>query len=275
MGAHFGGAGVPGPEKTAIQSPTRVSTAATTSSRDGGLIADIVDITLGAGLKDLARQAVRDPNPIKRRLAFTRLLEALSPENALTIREQLVELGADGDQWRDFNYTWGALTGKEAFSFAAASEESDLDATLSGWASASPFEAIALLNDLPEELRNDPDRLAKSVVAGLADRDRNLATDLILNSGTGAHGIGMLLRLVKPLVLSPFVSHSLRRYLSMPNHADLAVIKQLIETGKLRPVIDKVYSLEETPEALRHIEGGHAKGKVVVGIEPGSVEGVR
>ena len=80
---------------------------------------------------------------------------------------------------------------------------------------------------------NDRDRLAKSVVAGLADRDRNLATDLILNSGTGAHGIGMLLRLVKPLVLSPFVSHSLRRYLSMPNHADLAVIKQLIETGHI------------------------------------------
>ena len=45
---------------------------------------------------------------------------------------------------------------------------------------------------------------------------------LILNSGTGARGLGMLIRLVKPFVLSPFVRQNLRRYLSRPNHDDLA-----------------------------------------------------
>ncbi len=87
---------------------------------------------------------------------------------------------------------------------------------------------------------------------------------LILNSGTGAHGIKMLVRLLKPLLLSPFVRQHLRRYLSVPNHEDLAVLKELVESGKLTPVIDKTYPLRETPSALGYIEGGHARGKVVI-----------
>ena len=87
---------------------------------------------------------------------------------------------------------------------------------------------------------------------------------LILNSGTGAHGIGMLIRLVKPLVLSPFLRQNLRRYLSVATHDDLVVLKELVESGKMRPVIDRKYPLHETPAALAYIEGGHARGKVVI-----------
>jgi NADPH:quinone reductase-like Zn-dependent oxidoreductase len=87
---------------------------------------------------------------------------------------------------------------------------------------------------------------------------------LILNSGTGARGFRLLLRLVRPLVLSPFLRQNLRRYLSVANHEDLVTLKELIESGKLRPVIDRKYPLHETPAALRYIEGGHARGKVVV-----------
>ena len=89
---------------------------------------------------------------------------------------------------------------------------------------------------------------------------------LILNSGRG-HGIGMLVRLVKPLVLSPFVRQRLRRFLSVPNHDDLVVLKEFVEAGKLRPVIDRTYPLPETPAALGYIEGGHARGKVVITLE--------
>lgn len=89
---------------------------------------------------------------------------------------------------------------------------------------------------------------------------------LIVNSGTGARGIAMLLRLVKPLVVSPFVRQNLRRYLSVPNQEDLVVLEQMVESGKLRPVIDKTYSLDEVPAALAYVERGHARGKVVVGI---------
>jgi len=87
---------------------------------------------------------------------------------------------------------------------------------------------------------------------------------LILNSGTGAQGMAMLIRLLKPLVLSPFVRQSLKRYLSTPSHADLVVLAELVEAGRLTPVIDKTYPLHETAAALRHIESGHARGKVVV-----------
>jgi NADPH:quinone reductase-like Zn-dependent oxidoreductase len=89
---------------------------------------------------------------------------------------------------------------------------------------------------------------------------------LILNSGTGAKGIAMLVRLCKPLLLSPFVRHSLRRYVSMPKHADLLALTELVQSGKLKPVVDKCYPLFETRAALAYIESGHARGKVVVTV---------
>ncbi|MCW5966375.1 MAG: NAD(P)-dependent alcohol dehydrogenase [Bryobacterales bacterium] len=100
----------------------------------------------------------------------------------------------------------------------------------------------------------------------LAECRRALAPSgtLICNSGTGASGMAMAVRLLKPLVVSPFARHNLRRYLSEPNFKDLDLLKKLLESRKLSPVIDRAYSLDETPDALRHIEGGHARGKVVV-----------
>jgi NADPH:quinone reductase-like Zn-dependent oxidoreductase len=89
---------------------------------------------------------------------------------------------------------------------------------------------------------------------------------LILNSGTGARGIRMLVRLVKPLLLSPFVRQRLRRYLSVPNEKDLVILKELLEGGKLKPMIDSTYPLHEVPAALRYIEAGHARGKVVITV---------
>ncbi len=87
---------------------------------------------------------------------------------------------------------------------------------------------------------------------------------LILNSGSGARGLELLVRLIKPLVLSPFARQNLRRYLSVPNHEDLIVLKEFVESGQLTPVIDRTYPLSETPAALMYIENGHARGKVVI-----------
>jgi len=105
----------------------------------------------------------------------------------------------------------------------------------------------------------------------LADCRRALTPDgtLLLNSGTGAQGVRMMVRLLKPLLLSPFLRQHLRRYLSVPNHADLVVLKELVEAGKLEPVIGQTYELGETADALRHIDGGHARGKTVVSIVTG------
>jgi NADPH:quinone reductase-like Zn-dependent oxidoreductase len=51
-----------------------------------------------------------------------------------------------------------------------------------------------------------------------------------------------------------------------PNKKDLNDIKELLETGKIVPVIDKTYSLSQVPEAIRYLEKGHAKGKVVIRV---------
>lgn len=89
---------------------------------------------------------------------------------------------------------------------------------------------------------------------------------LLLNSGRGTNGLATMVRLLKPLVLSPFLRQNLRRYLSQTNRADLLVLKAWIDEGRLAPVIDRVVPLRETAAALRHIEDGHARGKVVVAI---------
>ena len=52
-----------------------------------------------------------------------------------------------------------------------------------------------------------------------------------------------------------------------PNQKDLASVKELLEAGKVVPVIDRRYPLSEVPEAIRYLEGGHAKGKVVIAVE--------
>ena len=65
-------------------------------------------------------------------------------------------------------------------------------------------------------------------------------------------------------MLSPFSKQSLRRFNSNPNHADLMVLRDLVEAGQLRPVVDRTYRLDEAAAALNHIAGGHARGKVVL-----------
>lgn len=68
----------------------------------------------------------------------------------------------------------------------------------------------------------------------------------------------------KALLLSPFVRQRMRVFVVRHNRADLAVLKELVEAGKIAPVIDKHYSLSEVPEALRYQGEGHSHGKIVI-----------
>jgi NADPH:quinone reductase-like Zn-dependent oxidoreductase len=66
-------------------------------------------------------------------------------------------------------------------------------------------------------------------------------------------------------MMSPFVSQLPTPNFSMPDkNNQMVILKQLMETGKLRPVIDRTYSLGEVPEAIRYLEEGHAQGKVII-----------
>ena len=89
---------------------------------------------------------------------------------------------------------------------------------------------------------------------------------LLLNSGTGAVGLSDDDPAREAARVFPFVRQNLRRYLSAPNHEDLAALKALVESGKLRPVIGRTFKLSETAVALLYIEGGHARGKVLVTV---------
>ena len=64
--------------------------------------------------------------------------------------------------------------------------------------------------------------------------------------------------------MTPFVSQKLRPFFSVPRTADLEALKALVASGKVAPVIDRTYPLAEVPEAMRYLEEGHARGKVVI-----------
>jgi NADPH:quinone reductase-like Zn-dependent oxidoreductase len=78
--------------------------------------------------------------------------------------------------------------------------------------------------------------------------------------------IGPLGRSARMAVLSPAVSQRLVTFLAHQSKADLAVLGELIQAGKVTPVIDRTYSLSEAAEAIGYLEQGHARGKVVITI---------
>ena len=78
---------------------------------------------------------------------------------------------------------------------------------------------------------------------------------------SGHSGLGYI---IKAFVLSLFVQQQGRPYLAIPKNEDLVVLKELIESGKVTPVIDRTYPLSETPEAFRYLDEGHTRGKVVI-----------
>jgi NADPH:quinone reductase-like Zn-dependent oxidoreductase len=73
-------------------------------------------------------------------------------------------------------------------------------------------------------------------------------------------------QIIRAPILSPLVSQTLRPLTSKERSEDLVVLKELIEAGKLTPVIDRTYPLGEAPEAIRHLEQGHARGKLVIRV---------
>jgi NADPH:quinone reductase-like Zn-dependent oxidoreductase len=91
---------------------------------------------------------------------------------------------------------------------------------------------------------------------------------IMVGERTGRGMIGLVARLIAALALSWFVSQKLVTFLARPNKQDLTVVRDLMASRKLTPVIDRRYSLGEVPEAIRYLGEGHARGKVVITFEP-------
>ncbi len=78
--------------------------------------------------------------------------------------------------------------------------------------------------------------------------------------------LGPLPYLFRMRALSLFVSQKMVSRTAKPNKEELLRLKELLETGKLSPVIDRRYGLDEVPEAMRYLEEGHAQGKIVISV---------
>ncbi|MDB6046718.1 MAG: Alcohol dehydrogenase zinc-binding domain protein [Gammaproteobacteria bacterium] len=92
-------------------------------------------------------------------------------------------------------------------------------------------------------------------------------TFVIVGGPTGDPWIGPLAQPIKAGMLSPFVSQEFVMFLAELNQEDLEVISGLMRAGKVTPVIDRRYKLSEAPAAIRYLEEGRARGKIVVSLE--------
>ncbi len=77
--------------------------------------------------------------------------------------------------------------------------------------------------------------------------------------------VGLLPRMFKLMAMSPFISQLPNVRLSMPDKKEsMVLLKEFLEAGKLTPVIDRTYPLNEVPEAMRYLQGGRARGKIII-----------
>jgi NADPH:quinone reductase-like Zn-dependent oxidoreductase len=91
-------------------------------------------------------------------------------------------------------------------------------------------------------------------------------TLVIAGGETGGRWLGGSDRQIRAVLLSRFVSQTLRTFINSENHEDLIVLTGLIESQQVAPVIDRRYPLAEAPKAIRYLLEGHARGKVVITI---------
>ena len=76
--------------------------------------------------------------------------------------------------------------------------------------------------------------------------------------------IGPMINPIKAMLLSPFIKQDMEVLFANLSREDLAELPRLMAEGKVTPVIDRRYSLAEVPEAIRYLETGRARGKVII-----------
>src|SRR3954469_3666375 len=79
--------------------------------------------------------------------------------------------------------------------------------------------------------------------------------------------VGPFGRVIHMLLLKPFVKQPMTMMMADSNAKDLTLLAGLMEAGTLKPVIDRTYKIEELPAAIRYLEEGHARGKVVLTVD--------
>lgn len=104
----------------------------------------------------------------------------------------------------------------------------------------------------------------------MSDTRRALRPTGMLISNGGGHASGKLGRVIRSSLASMFVRQQARPSVKTQNPADLGTLRELVEGGKVTPVIGGTYPLAETATAIAHVAGGHARGTVVIEVIPPS-----
>jgi NADPH:quinone reductase-like Zn-dependent oxidoreductase len=89
---------------------------------------------------------------------------------------------------------------------------------------------------------------------------------VIVGGETGGRWLGGTDRQLRAMALSPFTRQSLGTFLCSENAADLAVLTRLIESGQVRPVLDRSFPLAEAAAAVQYLQAGRARGKVAIDV---------
>ena len=90
---------------------------------------------------------------------------------------------------------------------------------------------------------------------------------MVMVGGAKGNWLAPLMGPIKALMLSPFVDQEFVMILARLRKDDLSILRDLMQTGKVTPVIDRRYLLSEVPAAIRYSEEGHARGKIVIDLD--------
>jgi len=103
----------------------------------------------------------------------------------------------------------------------------------------------------------------------LSDNRRILSSEgiFVIIGGAKGNWLGPLMAPLKAMVYSPFVGQEFVMMIARMRGDDLVTLADMMESGEVVPVIDRHYSLDEVPEAIRYSEEGHARGKIIIRVE--------
>lgn len=109
------------------------------------------------------------------------------------------------------------------------------------------------------------------IIATNGDRSISDYRQALSPTGIYVQTGGSMRQMTQAMIQGPWISRSGSQKMgnmgvAKPNQNDLVIMKELLEAGKVKPVIDRCYPLAETAEALRYLEEGHAQGKVVITV---------
>jgi NADPH:quinone reductase-like Zn-dependent oxidoreductase len=112
------------------------------------------------------------------------------------------------------------------------------------------------------------DVVLDNMYRSLSDCRRALTPEgtVVLIGGSDGRWINGVGRLLKASMMSPLTRQKMLSFVAQTTNEDMVVLKDLIEAGKVTPVVDRTYPLSETAEAIRYLEAGHARGKVVIAL---------